>query len=454
MTKRTLSIAVISLAPILAFYGLLTRETVNLPFMDDYGGILGFVGRWSQLPTLHEKILDPFASQHNEYKLMFANALYVLEYLTTGHVNFAFLSVVGNLLILPLYFVIFGMWTRNGATKEQLFLFIPVSWLLFQLQYYSLLNWPMSSLQHIAVLLFSLLTIYLLSRDERQTFYIALGSLVLAIGSSGNGFFVIPVACLMLVQFRRLARVGYLLCTSAAMLVFYLYRYNFSSSQAHADHSVVSSLHHISLIYSLSFLGASVARYGSYVPAAILGGALCLVFASAIVDRFYARNPAIFYSMCFILITAVAVSGLRSDLGIAQSLVSRYRIYSNLMLIFVYLYGIGKFHSAGETHQRSPDSFNLLPLAASVTLAAVLFNIGSNYAGFKLLHARTELTKQGLLRWELNQPSITTAPGPAHEDPVILRQRLSGNYEPQGQYLMRAESLHIYALPGYLLNKP
>jgi hypothetical protein len=455
MTKRAVGIWAIIVAPIAAFYGLLASETVNIPFMDDYGGCLGFVSNWIQLPTFREKLLFILTSQANEYKIVFCHALYVLQYLIFGHINFAVLSTVGNLFVLPLYIVLFRMWAADSPRNDlHVSLFIPVSWVLFQLQYYSLLSWPASTLQNIPVLFFSLLTIYLVSKDTQRTFILSLISLAFAIASSGNGFFVVPLGCLMLIQFRRPARIAVLVGASSAILALYLYRYNFNSSQAHADHSVLSSLHHISPIYALSFLGASIARYGSYVPAAILGAGICGVFAYAIYDKFYDRNPAIFYSMCFILITAFAVSGLRSDLGIAQSLVSRYRIYSNLMLILIYLYAVGKLQTAGKGDQNNLDKPARLPLVATVVVVAILFNIGSNYAGFKLLHGRTELTKQGMSRFELNQQSITEIAGPSNEDPVIRRQRLSGNYEPQAKFLHQAELLNVYSPPGYLMTNP
>jgi hypothetical protein len=455
VNKRTLFAIGAMLIPILAFYVILARETVNIPFLDDYGGVLGFVSGWSQLGTVHEKIMDILTAQHSEYKLMFANALYALQYMISGRINFAVLSIIGNCLLLPLYVVLYRMWMADHREiSGRLILFVPVSWVLFQLQYYSLLNWPMSSLQHIAVILFSLVTIYLLSRDTQHYFHLSLLTLALAVGSSGNGFFVIPIGCLILIQFRRLDRLAYWLATSVAILALYLYKYNFLSSTAHADHSIVSSLHHISMLYALSFLGASIARYGAYIPAAILGACMCAVFVYAIFDKLYIRSTAIFYSILFILVTSVAVSGLRSDLGIAQGLVSRYRIYSNLMLVFLYLYGIGKVSRADKAPERN-RSVPIRPAAlAAILIVAIGFNIGSNYAGFKLLHTRTELTKDGLARWEHGEESITTAPGPANEDPVIQRQRLHGNYAPEDTYLRQAILLHLYSPPLYSQKTP
>jgi len=450
VTKRDVPAIGAILIPILVFYGILARETVNLPLLDDYGGVLGFVSGWSQLGSVHDKLLSLLTSQHNEYKLVFAESLYVLQYMLVGHINFAVLATLGNLLLLPIYAVLYRMWTDYSAQNNlQLILFVPVSWMLFQLQYYSLLNWPMSSLQHIAVVCFSLLTIYLLGKDRRVAFYLALISLLLAVASSGNGFFVMPVGCVMLIQFRRPRRLLYWLVASAAMLIAYLYKYNFLASQAHADHSIISSLHHISILYALSFLGASIARYGSYAPAAILGGCMCAAFLYTVVDRFYVRSPALFYSLCFILVTSVAVSGLRSDFGTAQALVSRYRIYSNLMLIVFYLYGAGKLCSFGILHR--PENGKTIQYFATATflIALIGFNVGSNYAGFKLLRARTELTKQGMSRWEHGEESITTAPGPANEDPVIRRQRLNVIYAPDDMYLREAILLHWYSPPDY-----
>ena len=454
MSKYKYGLAALILAPILVFYGVLAREIVNIPFMDDYEAVLGFIGNWTQIPTLQHKLSAIFLTQHNEYRDMFENAVFVLQYLACGHVNFAVLSAVGDLLVIPAYLSIYGMWTWNDrVAKERLLLFAPVSWLLFQFQYYALLSWPQCTLQHIAVVPFALITIYLLSRDERRAYYLSLGSLLVAIGASGNGFFLVPIACLMLIQFRRPVRAAFLALVSAVMLGIYLYGYNFNASRAHADHSIVSSLHHISLLYALSLLGASIAKYGNYVPSAILGLGFCGVFVYAIADKLYLRKPAIFYSICFILITSLAVSGLRSDLGIAQSLVSRYRIYSNLMLVFTYLYCIEKlFLSPARTEQR--DRAAAVRLTAMLAIGAVLFNVGSDYAGFRLLHARTELTKEGLYRWEQGQPPLKSEPGPANENPVIRRQRMSGNYDPEDFQLREAVRLGIYAPPVYSPSNP
>ena len=332
MTKRNALPALVMLFPALVFYALLSRETVNLPFLDDYTGVLGFLNAWKGIATVRGKLLDILLTQHNEYKLIFAQAVFAIQYLASGKVDFAVLSALGNGLVVPIFLVLGAMWRADGREIEnRLLLFVPVAWVLFQFQYYSLLNWPVASLQQLAALLFSLLAIHLLCGEGRASFWWAIASMGLAIGASGNGLFLAPIGGLMLLQFRRTRRLLGWAAAAAAMVAGYFYGYDTRQSQAHADHSVVSSLHHLSPLYALSFLGASIARYDDYLPSALLGGAVVLTFLWAARVRLYARSPALFYSMLFALATAAAVSGLRSDLGVSQSLVSRYRIYSKLV---------------------------------------------------------------------------------------------------------------------------
>src|SRR5262249_20370688 len=155
-------------------------------------------------------------------KTMFANAVFVMQYVMLGHVNFAILSALGNLFVFLLFIVLYKMWMSDGrAINNRLFLFVPTAWILFQLQYYGTLNFPSAGLQNVPILFFSFLAIYLLSKNEAKAFYFALLSLVLAIATSGNGILLIPIGGLLLIQLRRPMRLVSWLLVSGGMLVVY-----------------------------------------------------------------------------------------------------------------------------------------------------------------------------------------------------------------------------------------
>lgn len=439
MRQKQITPWVLICFPVVAFYALLTRELVDLPFLDDYSGVLGFLVTWIQIKGLGGKLTYILTAQHNEYKIMLANAVFALQYVMCSHVNFVLLSVLGNLFILAVFCVLYAMWRQDEILKVQpLLFFVPTAWMLFQFQYYSLLNWPMSSFQEAAIMVFALLSVYLLGQQQRTNFYWALVCLVLSIASSGNGLFLIPIGALMLLQHRHVARLIGWLAVSLGMVILYFYKYNFNASQSHTDHSTLSSLHHFSFLYALGFLGASIGRYNVNTPVLILGMLFCVVFIVALADRLHQKSPAIFYSMLFILITAFAVSGLRSDAGIDQSMASRYRIYSNLMLIFCYFYILRRWRPDSLTVQARRAAFGIF------LSLAVGFNVVSTHAGFKLLRIRSQGTIEGISRWEHGETPITEVDKGPDEDPVIRRQRLNGNFAPQEPYLTNAIAKGIY----------
>lgn len=444
MTKEKLTFWGLICLPIVTFYTLLSRELVNLPFLDDYGAILDFLNQWIKLHSTHEKFLGVLTAQHNEYKTIFANAVFVVQYWALGHVNFIILEVLGNSFVLLLFAVLYKMWTLDSRViNNRLFLFIPTSWILFQLQYYGTLNFPSAGLQNVPILFLSFLVIYLLSRGDTKAFFFAILSLVLAIATSGNGILLIPIGGLMLIQFRRPKRLIPWLLVSGCMLAVYFYHYNFSNSQANPDHSTISSLHRVSITYALSFMGSSISRYQSYVPAVVLGICLCAVFVFAIANQFYLKSPAIFYSIVFILVTALAVSGIRSSFGMTQSLASRYRIYSNLLVILSY------FYLAGWLPKYIRSRTIRLITIGMIAIMVVTFNVASNHAGYTLLRMRKTELIEGMRRWEHDAPPVFSAGEANSDNPVISRQRADGIFVPNGPILEMSTALHIYDPPTF-----
>jgi hypothetical protein len=432
------------IVPIAVFYALVTRELINVPFLDDYGAILGFVDTWRQIHGIGGKLMYILTAQHNEYKIMFSHAVFVVQYLLFGHVNFVVLSLFGNLFILGIFAILYKMWTQDAKLASQpLLLFAPVAWILFQLQYYSLVSWPMTTIQNAAIIFFVLLSIYLLSKGDSRSYIGALAALIMSIASSGNGVFLVPIGMLMLIQQRKIGRLVSWVVAAALMVALYLYKYNFHASQSHPDTSVTSSAQHVSIVYMLAFLGSSIARYQVTIPVVILGICFCALLVALIYDKAYLTSPASFYSVCFILLTALAVSGLRSDFGVEQSLASRYRIYSNLMVIFSYFYIVRRWLSLVQ-----PVWGRKIAVAILFT-AAIGFNIVSTRAGFKLLLTRKQGTIEGIRRWEHGETPITYADEGPGEDPVIRRQRLNGNFAPQDAFLKEAIADGTYTPPQY-----
>src|ERR1700761_9404769 len=155
------------LLPVLFFYAFLLYSSRNLPLLDDYDAGLKFANHLVQLPHFSERLVYFLGAQHNEYKIYVGHGLVWLQLALTGRVNFAVLSVLGNLSILFLGVFLWKMFLPGVELTRRLALFLPVSLLLFQYQYVETLNWPLPGVQNLPIVMFAVGSLYLL--DRRST---------------------------------------------------------------------------------------------------------------------------------------------------------------------------------------------------------------------------------------------------------------------------------------------
>jgi hypothetical protein len=287
------------------------------------------------------------------------------------------------------------------------------------------------------VIAFSLLSIYFLSKAAQNNFVISCIFAALAILSSPNGFFLAPVGAFMLAgrrQWKQLVIWAAILCV---LLGLYFFRYGGVPITA-VDKTAA---HSIDVTYALAFVGASAARYLSIAPALVLGVLLCSIVVLAAVKRYDLRNPAVFYSMVFILINAIAVSDLRSGQGVAQSLASRYRIYSNLMLAFAYLFLLEQWvlRWKGIAARR-------VAITAAIVLSAA-FCLLSDLAGARFLEAKKIALHQSYRTQWLGLPAEAVDEAKIKQTPALARQLQDGVFNLNLPTLRESVRLGVYQPP-------
>jgi hypothetical protein len=396
--------------PALLFYGILFRQLVDLPLMDDYYALLRFLNQAVQQREAAAKFWFFLAAQHNEYKLFLVHALAWAQFALLGHVNFAQLSVLGNSAVLALALVLWRMFLPGlQDAARRLALFVPAAWLLFQLEYWETLDWAMASLQNLWVIAFSLWAICCLLRPSRRAYAGALVLYTLAVATLANGFLLLPVGILILLARRQLARVAGWLVASAVCTAAYAFHYNVMSSQSTSHGSVFSALPHLRPDYAIAFAGNAGAIAGpSPISAGIcltLGTVLLLLFGWLARRGYARRNPAVAYSVLFLLLTALGVAGLRSDFGLIQSLAPRYTIYGALLLIFEWT----AFAEEFLQHRDEPLLSNGPYLA--VALAAVVFSLCTDRIGALDLAWRGHEAIKGMAAFEHPaRPGATDGP--------------------------------------------
>lgn len=444
-TRGRLSLALFLITlPALIFYAVLFRTAVSLPILDDYPIILDTTNHISKTPGLLPRLAIVLSTQHNGYRLLFENFVVWVTYSITGHIPMLALVFLGNGFALLIFLIVAWMAREiETDTVNRLLSLAPVAYLLLQLQYASALNFASSSLQHLAVVAFSLLAIALLSAGAEGAFAGGCLAMVFAVASSPNGFFLAPVGACMLLQEKRWRDAAIWAGLFAPIVGLYMFRHApMPVTLSGESKGLATLLSHVHPVYILSFLGACAAGYSSVAPSAVLGVLLCGVFGFSIQRRYFRQNPAVFYSMCFVLINAVAVSFLRSDFGVSQSIASRYRIYSSLMLAFSYLFLVENvLPRARHAHAHARA-------VATALILSVAFCLVSDVAGARFLEGK----KVALIRAyavQTGQPASSSdmRVAGAEVNPVLQRQIVYGVYNVSLPILRESMRLGVYQPP-------
>jgi hypothetical protein len=423
--------------PAVIFYVILFHHLVNAPINDDYPALLSFSNHLMALPHLSEKIYYILISQHNEYKLFFEHVLFWIQLNLSGHIDFTVLCILGDSFVLGLALLLWKMFLPCHNLATRLTLFIPISWLLFQLQYAQTLNFAMGALQNIPVLFFSLSTIYLLFRGAATAFCGALACLVLAVSSSGNGLLIVPIGILILASTQRYKRILVWAAISSVCLAAYFYAYD-PMRWLNPPRSALSLIMQLARpYYVVCFLGSAGGypiRAGSFV----LGSAICVFYAHIARRGYFKKQPAVGCIVLFILLTSVGVAGIRSNFGIVYSVSSRYTIYSTLLLIFAWIAIVDQW----LINYHMPLWRNRVFLCA--TVLALSFSVAMDVWGDRFLGRRDRNLISGMELYQ-NHLKRQPPPGPIFPPPKSKEEQMF-NLRAR-DILKRAANLGIYRPP-------
>jgi hypothetical protein len=426
--------------PIAIVYFILLTHIVNVPIADDYDALLNFSIHLRNAPKLSERLYYFISAQHSEYKLFFLHALLWLELNLFGHIDLKLLSVIGDSFILLLGILLWQMLLpRHQCLVTRLAFFVPVSWLLFQLQYAETLNFAMAGIQNLAVLVFSLAAIYFLHCANRRAFLASLACLLLAISASGNGLLMVPIGLIILVLNRRYRGVAVWAAVSAICIAAYLYGYDSRLWLVLSPATIPPLAPFLRPLYTIKFIG-SAGAYPIRAGSLVLGVAICAFYFYMAKRGHFHRNPVIGYSVLFLFLTAVLVTGFRSNYGIDSSTASRYTIYSTLLLIF------GWFTIVEEWLITKTEPALLNRILVIATAGAILFSTAMDVWGLRYLRNRNRNLVMGMRLYE-HSASTQSIVGPSFPPPRSEYERAYNLWT--RDLLSEASRLGIYRLPLY-----
>jgi hypothetical protein len=342
---------IIGFIPILFFIYYVSAMSINVPFMDDslyYTKCLVDVEKSKSV----SEAFWIFMKQHTitEHRTPVSKFVAWLIYKTTGKFSYTILAHLGNL---ALFGMLFLFWRFFRKHQSNFLYFLPIPFLIFQMQTYENQFWTICNWTYYPIGLFQMMVIYFLSYQKKNNLLYAILTSILVTFTFSNGMFVfLPVGLILLFQ-KRYKDLGIFMVVGIACIALYFSNYKPSPIAPH-EFSVSKLLAGFVLVIG-DYI--DVQGYHQFAPitSSITGIMLLLLMAYGawkIVLSYFEEEPNaseksktqdylfIILSMTVLCMSAgaVAFSRYSGELGFEEMFVSRYRFISVTLLCLAYLF--------------------------------------------------------------------------------------------------------------------
>jgi hypothetical protein len=317
-----------------AIYGCVVyRHADNIPKWDDFPDILQFLDRWLAAKSVAEK-LSVLVIQTNEHILLVNHLVILCQYYAIGHLNFAWLIYIGNLFYLGSSLT---LWSFYRSSAQRAFCFAIV--MLTGVSFYPCEStlWAMTALSNQAVILFSLLAIYAITRKS-ASLLLAMLLAGLAVFSQSNGLLVLPIIAFYLASAKARDKLLAWCFFSAGLVALYV---NWFSPASQQDSSLITVLHQLPWRSFALAIPTFFASFGSTMftqtdalsatLAFFIGCAVFSMICMQAIRRQYDLPVAL--ALGFLVLSLLSLAAYRGLIGgLAIAFISRYKMYGAYVL--------------------------------------------------------------------------------------------------------------------------
>lgn len=338
---NTLGFLLVIILNILFIY-LVYDISFNVPYFDDFDAIGSFILN-SENKSLSTIIHNIF-SQYAEHRIGFTRFISLAYFEIFGFVNFKHLILFGLLGLIGIQFLIYF---QIRHLRYRFFLLSSSSAILLNFHYWENMMSAMTSLQNLFAPFFCLLGIYLLNKGSILKFRLTTYLIVfIAIFTSGNGLILLPIGLLYIIITKE-SRGDHLMWIVFSFVMFYIYFYGYENPpEVFGGRSnnlqIITSPFFFIKNYTL-FLTSTLASIGiSFNVCILLGIGLTLYIVFYCGRAFLTSDDKVNHRYFYVLVFAYLIGvsfmvAVNRGSHLENMLFSRYKIYSTLFIIFVFL---------------------------------------------------------------------------------------------------------------------
>ena len=384
----------LSISFIIYFFYIFFAITSNIPINDDYGVLNNFTDIINS-NSFFDKI-KLFFKQHNEHRILYDKLWFFIDYKISQQVNFNHLSLIGNLSLIGVF--IFFLKKFKGKTDNTIYL-LPLAVLIFNISFHENITFAMAGLSNFTIVLFSLLSIHFITKNElnNRNFALSVLFLIFSVFTQGAGLFLVLIIASILL-YKKENKYLYKFLFIAIILIFIYFIDYQKPPNSPEIFETIRNYKFRSFLFSFSFLGNIFARYliftndinESLMLSTSVGFMFFAFYLYLIKTKYFKKNLFIFSVMSLIILTSFVTGITRSQLGIDMSIASRYRINSCIFLICVLYYCIECFPR---------DKFNTGYLNGTLLLLSIAYFFGISHPQKEYLEFRKKQNYYGVLSY-------------------------------------------------------
>jgi hypothetical protein len=330
---------------VLLFIQFLFKNTVNVPYFDDFSYFDYTLRLLASDDTF--SFVKELLSKHNGHGVLTAKLVFWIDYLVEGQINYRHLILASSVLVIFIFTYFIWIFKKNNLP---FFYTIPIALLLFSPLYYENLMWAAASWQYIASIAGGLCMYFLLAQQRAWTFFCALFVGFLTTYTNGNGLlgFLLGIAIILPQKNYKKLALWLIGCSLTGLLY---YTYSPSGFGTEAGHELVPfSITLVSFMSTVAYflrLNMNDLIVTGTTISAVFAFALLIYLPQILPVKiaFYSNtrlsrisqvpaNTTLFTLTAWSLITGLCVAWTR---GMTEfSTVQRYMIYSIIHLIILY----------------------------------------------------------------------------------------------------------------------
>jgi len=343
----------LGIAPILFFVYYVWQYTINVPFLDDTLYYTKCIVDVEKTNSIVDKFWI-FMKQHTitEHRTPVSKFIAWLIHKFTDKLNYIILAHLGNLALFGMMFLFWRFFKKH---TWNILYFLPIPYLLFQMQTYENQFWTICNWTYYPIGLLQMVVLYLLSYKRENNLLYAILVAILATFTFSNGMFVfLPVGIVLIYQ-KRYKDLGFFFVVGIACVALYFSNYKPSPIAPHVF-SVLNLLRGFLLMLG-AFVDIQSYHQLSEFTSTFLGIIILLLMAfggfllfknyiqKSDIQTFNTKNEDFLFIISSMIVlcmsaAAVAYSRFSGQNGFEEMFVSRYRFISVTLLCLGYLFAL------------------------------------------------------------------------------------------------------------------